>query len=164
VSGSAQVFLAIIAVATLVMALVQVALICAAGLLARRIGRLADEVEREIKPIFAHLNSIGRDASRAAALAAAQVERADQLFADLAARVEQAMAGVQHSLGAPAREGRAVPPGPRRRRRRPLHLRPAGRPHRFFSAPPRRGQRGPLTENPLEPRWAGRPLARSPAV
>jgi hypothetical protein len=107
VSGSAQVFLAIIAVATLVMALVQVALICAAGLLARRIGRLADEVEREIKPIFAHLNSIGRDASRAAALAAAQVERADQLFADLAARVEQAMAGVQHSLGAPAREGRA---------------------------------------------------------
>jgi len=107
VTERTQVFLGIIAVATFLIALVQVGLILAAGMLARRIGRLADEVEREIKPFFAHLNAISRDASRAASLATAQVERADRLFADVAGRVEQAMNAVQGSLGAPAREGRA---------------------------------------------------------
>lgn len=107
-SDRTELFLGIIAVATLVIAAVQVALIVAAGVLARRLGRLADQVEREIRPIFAHVNAIGRDAARAAALATAQVERADKLFADIAARVEQTLASVQTSLGAPAREGRAL--------------------------------------------------------
>ena len=82
--------------------------IVAAGILARRLSRLTDRVEREMTPIFGHLNAIGRDASRAAALATAQVERADQLFADLAVRVEQTLNTVQASLGRPAREGRAL--------------------------------------------------------
>jgi hypothetical protein len=107
VTERSQIFLGVIAVATFLIALVQVVLIFAAGMLARRIGRLADEVERELKPLFANLNAIGRDASRAAALATAQVERADRLFADLAGRVEQVAASIQSSLGAPAREGRA---------------------------------------------------------
>ncbi len=106
-NGRTELFLAIIAAATLLIALVQVAVMVAAGLLARRLGRLADQVERELRPMFASLNAIGRDASRAAALATAQVERADRLFADLASRVEQAAASFQASLGAPAREGRA---------------------------------------------------------
>jgi hypothetical protein len=108
VTDRAELFLGIIAVSTLVIALVQVALIVAAGVLARRVQRLADQVEREIKPIFVHLNAIGRDASRAAALATAQVERADKLFSDIAVRIEQTLNGVQSSLGAPAREGRAI--------------------------------------------------------
>jgi hypothetical protein len=107
VTERAQIFLGIIAIATFLIALVQVALVLAAGMLARRIGRMADQVERELKPLFASLNAIGRDASRAAALATAQVERADQLFADVAARVDQVAAGIQNSLGVPAREGRA---------------------------------------------------------
>lgn len=107
-NGRTETFLAIIAVATFLIALVQVAIIVAAGLVARRIGRLVDQVEHDLKPIFASLNAIGRDASRAAALATAQVERADRLFADLAGRVEQVAAGIQSSLGAPAREGRAL--------------------------------------------------------
>lgn len=107
-SERTELFLGIIATATLVIALVQVGLIVAAGLLARRVTRLADQVEREMKPIFAHLNAIGKDASRAAALATAQVERADRLFADISVRIEQALDTVQGSLGAPAREGRAI--------------------------------------------------------
>jgi len=92
----------------LIMALVQIGLIVAAGVLARRLARLADQVEREIRPVFAHIQSIGRDASRAASLAAAQVERADQLFADIAGRIEQALNQLQASFNAPVREGRAV--------------------------------------------------------
>src|SRR5262245_1547858 len=89
------------------MAIVQIAVIVAAGRLARRLDTLAHQIEREVQPLFGHLNAIGRDASRAAALATAQVERADQLFADVAARLEQALDSVQGTLGAPAREGRA---------------------------------------------------------
>lgn len=107
-SQSAEIFLGIIAVATIVMALVQVGVIIAAGLLARRVGRLADQVERELKPIFDHVQSISRDASRAAALAANQVERADQMFADLARRVDATLASLQQTLTGPAREGRAL--------------------------------------------------------
>jgi hypothetical protein len=89
------------------MAIVQIGVIVAAGRLARRIDTLAKQIEREVQPLFGHINSIGRDASRAAALAAAQVERADKLFADVATRVELALDNVQGTLGAPAREGRA---------------------------------------------------------
>ena len=103
-----EVFLGVIAVATLAMAIVQVGVIVAAGRLARRVEELADRLELDVKPLFGHLNAIGRDASRAAALATAQVERADQLFSDVAIRIDQALNNVQNSLGIPAREGRAL--------------------------------------------------------
>jgi hypothetical protein len=108
VTPKTEVFLGVIAIATLLMAIVQVAVIVAAALLARRMTRLVERVEQDIKPLFAHLNAIGRDASRAAALATAQVERADRLFADVAVRVEETLNGVQTTLGAPLREGRAL--------------------------------------------------------
>ena len=85
VSVWAEVFLGIIALATLAMAIAQIGVLVAAGRLARRVGRLIDQVELELKPVFGHLNAIGRDASRAAALATAQVERVDRLFTDLTA-------------------------------------------------------------------------------
>ena len=103
-----ETFLGVIAIATLAMAIVQIGVIVAAGMLARRILRLADRVEREMTPLFGHLNAIGRDASRAAALAALQVERADKLFNDLAVRVEQTVTVLQASVRAPVREGRAL--------------------------------------------------------
>ena len=101
-----DVFLGVIALATLATAIVQIAVIVAAGRVARRVERLANQFEQDVKPLFAHLNAIGRDASRAAALATAQVERADKLFADVAVRVEQTLNVVQASIGRPAREGR----------------------------------------------------------
>lgn len=103
-----DVFLGVIAVATLAIAVAQIGVIVAAGLMARRVGRMVEQLERDVKPLFGHLNAIGSDASRAVALATAQVERADKLFADVAVRVEQTMNVVQASIGGPAREGRAM--------------------------------------------------------
>ena len=103
-----DVFLGVIAVATLAIAVAQIGVIVAAGLMTRRVGRMVDQLEREVKPLFGHLNAIGADASRAVALATAQVERADTLFAEVAVRVEQTMNAVQTSIGGPAREGRAM--------------------------------------------------------
>ena len=103
-----DVFLGVIAIATLVMAIAQVGVIVAAGRLARRVDRLANRVEQELKPLFTNVNAIGRDASRAVSLAAVQVDRADKLCADLSARIEQAVNTLQANLIAPAREGRAL--------------------------------------------------------
>ena len=69
---------------------------------------LAEQFEREVRPLFGHLNAIGRDAARAASLAAAQVERADRLFADVARRLEQTLNTVQDTVIGPVREGRAL--------------------------------------------------------
>ena len=104
----AELFLGVIAAATLVTAIAQVGVLVAAGLLARRIERLTDKIDRELTPLFEHVNAIGRDASRAASLAAAQVERADRLFADLVQRVERLMNTVQVAVGGTAREGAAI--------------------------------------------------------
>ena len=74
----------------------------------RRINRLANQVEQELKPLFAHLNAIGRDASRAASLAVAQVERVDRLLGDVTQKIEQTLNTVQATIVAPAREGLAL--------------------------------------------------------
>ena len=105
---SAEVFLGIIAVATLATAVVQIGLIVAVMAMARRVGRLADQVEREMRPLFVHLDEIASDVSRVTSLAAAQVDRADRLTALFAQRVEQALDLVQDGLLGSAREGRAL--------------------------------------------------------
>ena len=107
----AEVFLGVIAVATLTMALVQVSVIVYGWILARRIARLVAEMEQELKPLADNLNAMARDAARATALAAAQVDRVDRLFADLATKLEQTASTVQKAVIAPLREGAAVMTG-----------------------------------------------------
>ena len=106
-NGWPTIFLGIIAIATLVTAILQVAVLIAAGLLTRRLGRLIAKVEEELQPTFGHVNAIGRDAARAVALATAQVERVDRLFADLALRIEETVAAFQDNIAGPARQGKA---------------------------------------------------------
>jgi hypothetical protein len=108
VSSRAELFLGIIAVATLITAIVQVGVLIAAGLLARRLQQTIERAQAEIKPLLEHANAIGRDASRATALATAQVERADRLFADVAQRVDETMVKVQSVVIGPIREGAAI--------------------------------------------------------
>jgi predicted acylesterase/phospholipase RssA len=103
-----DVFLGVIAVATVAIAIAQIGVMVAAGRLARRLERLTERLEQEVRPLFSHLDAIGRDVSRASALAAAQVERADQVFSDIAVRIEQALNTIQATLTVPAREGRAL--------------------------------------------------------
>ncbi|MGB7220698.1 MAG: hypothetical protein WBD07_18005 [Vicinamibacterales bacterium] len=103
-----EVFLGVIAAATLATAIAQIGIFVAAGLLARRLDRLSKEIHVELRPIFGHLDAIGRDASRATALAAAQVERIDGVCTDLVQRIEEAAGAFQAGLAAPVREGRAM--------------------------------------------------------
>lgn len=100
-----ELFLGVIAVAVLVMAGIQVAAVVFAARAARRLDRLADRLEHDLRPVVESLQAVAADAARATSVAANQVERADRLFDDLATRVEQTVAAVHESLIAPAREG-----------------------------------------------------------
>jgi hypothetical protein len=108
VSTWATVFLGIIAMATLVTAILQVVLLVAAAQLVRRVGRFVDIIEQDVRPIIASVSSIARDASRVASLAAAQVERADQVLSNAVHRVEELLAHVQGVITSTLREGNAL--------------------------------------------------------
>jgi hypothetical protein len=108
VSAWTDIFLGIIALATLVMAAVQVLIISYAARLGRQVERLTRQVEDDIKPLLANLTAVSRDATRASSLAIAQIERVDHLVADVMRRVDETVTIVQQLIIAPAREGRAV--------------------------------------------------------
>jgi hypothetical protein len=107
------VFLGIIALATLVMALLQVGAIVVAARLARRLQRLSDQLERDVQPMIGRLTAVTGDAARVAALAASQAERIDALLTDVTAQVEEGVAQIRQAVVTPAREGLAVLSGVR---------------------------------------------------
>ena len=104
----AEVFLGVIALATLTMAAIQVGVIVYGWTLARRVNRLLAQVERDMQPLAESLNAIARDAARISGLAAGQVERVDRLVTDLASRLEHTATTVQDAILKPLREGAAI--------------------------------------------------------
>jgi hypothetical protein len=111
VSGTAEVLLGVIALAVAIMAIVQVGAIVAGLRVARRVEQLTNDLETTVKPLLANLTAMSAEASRAAALAAAQVERMDKVFGEVSGRVEQTLAAAQSFIAGPAREGMAVVAG-----------------------------------------------------
>ena len=107
----AEVFLGVIALATFTMAAIQVGVIVYGMGVARRLNQLLTEVEREMKPLAASVNTIARDAARISSLAAGQVERVDRLVNGLTFRIEQTATTVQDAILRPLREGAAVMAG-----------------------------------------------------
>ena len=97
-----------IAVSTVVMAVVQVGIIVYGARLAQRVNRLVDQVEREIQPALSRVNTASGDMTRATALAVAQLERADQLFARFADRFERLVSVGQDVVVEPVRQGIAL--------------------------------------------------------
>lgn len=117
-----QVFLGIIAAATLLMALIQVGVIIVAAKVARQaqdaLGRAQQamaaaqqtlaSIHEDIRPLIARASIIADEASRTAVLASAQAGKIDRLVTDLSRRVDETSAIVQQGIVTPAREGLAV--------------------------------------------------------
>lgn len=103
-----DVWLAIIALAVVVMAAIQVGAIVLGLRLARRVDELTTEIERDVKPLIKNLTQMTAEASRAVSLATAQVERADRLFGDLALSAERTLAIASQLVGGPAKNGFAL--------------------------------------------------------
>jgi len=110
---TAEVLLGVIAVAVAIMSIVQVGAIVAGLRVARRVDQLASDMETSVKPLLANLTAMSAEASRAASLAASQVERFDQVFGELAMRVDQTLKTAQGFIAGPAREGMALVAGVR---------------------------------------------------
>ena len=103
-----NVFLAVIAIATLMMALVQVGAIIAALRLAKQAQQLITSVHQDVKPLIARATAIAEEASRTVALATVQAQKVDRLVTDLSVRVEQTAGILQEAIVTPAREGLAI--------------------------------------------------------
>ena len=110
-SPTAELLLGVIAVAVAVMAIVQVGAIVAGFRVARRVERIANELETGVKPLIANLTSVSSEAARAANMAAVQVERFDRMVSDLTRRLDQTLTAAQQFVSGPAREGMALMAG-----------------------------------------------------
>lgn len=99
-----ELFLGIIAGSVLVMAVIQVAAVVWAARTARRVNDLAARVERDLQPVVQSLQTLSAEAARAAALAAVQMERADEMMSGLRDRLDETVRGVQDTLLRPARD------------------------------------------------------------
>lgn len=111
--STSDVFLGIIALAVVVMAAIQVGVIIVALRLSKRAGETIARFEADVRPIVANLQSMSTDAAKAASIATAQVQRAEQLISDVTARVNDAFAVVQGLVGALAAFRAASPPARR---------------------------------------------------
>jgi hypothetical protein len=111
VSDWNSLFLGAIALATLVMAASQVAANVAAARLAKRLERMADDVNREVRPLIARAVDIADEARRTAALASQQIERVDRMMAELTLRVSETAETLQRTVLAPVRQGSALVAG-----------------------------------------------------
>jgi hypothetical protein len=113
VSSTAVAFLGVIAGSVLLMALIQVGAIIFAARLAKRLEAIVSRIERDVQPAIERLTAMSGEASRAATLAASQVERVDRVLDDLTRRAEHTAVQVQRALSRPQREGAAVVAGVR---------------------------------------------------
>ena len=82
--------LMVIAVATVVVAVIQVGIVVFALRTAREIGDTLRRLERDIQPVIANFRAASDDIARAASTAVAHVERAEQAISDLSRSVDHA--------------------------------------------------------------------------
>jgi hypothetical protein len=108
-----EVFLGVIAVATLVMALIQVCLVIAGIIALKRMHEMLVRIENAAKPVLAHVDDLVLDATASVAAARVQIDRVEQQAVQVLKRTEQAVQRVQDYLVAPAREGMALAAGAR---------------------------------------------------
>ena len=103
-----DVFLGIIALATVIMALIQVGAIVAVSRLARDAQSTLASLQRDVKPLMAKVSALADEASKTATIATAQAEKIDQLVTDLTRRIDETSIVVQRAVITPAREGLAI--------------------------------------------------------
>lgn len=101
-------FLGLIALATVVMAVIQVGAIVAAARVVRQAQQTLATVQQDLRPLIANATAVADEARKTAALATAQAEKVDRVVSDLAVRIDQTSAIVQEAIVLPAREGMAI--------------------------------------------------------
>ena len=106
--GWPVVFLGAIAVATLIMAIIQVGAIIAVLRLAKQAQQAIQSVHQEVRPLIARATAMADEASRTVALATVQAQKVDRLVTDLSRRIDETSEVLQQAIITPAREGLAM--------------------------------------------------------
>ena len=107
-NGWSDVFLGVIAAATLVMAVIQIGAIVAALRLSRQAQQVLQSVHQEVRPLIARAHAIAEEASRTVAIATTQAQKVDRLITDLSQRLDETAGVIQEAIITPAREGLAI--------------------------------------------------------
>jgi hypothetical protein len=103
-----DIFLGLIALGVLVMASIQVGAIVFALRAARRVEGAIGQLQQDVRPIVANLQTMSADAARVTSKAAAQVDRLEQVIGALTVRIDQTAAAVHDTIVRPVREGMAI--------------------------------------------------------
>ena len=103
-----QVFLGVIAVATALMAVVQIGAIVVLTRVAGQVQGILTTIQTDVRPLIVRANAIAEEASKTATLATAQAQKIDRLVTDLTRRVDETSAVIQQAILTPAREGMAI--------------------------------------------------------
>jgi hypothetical protein len=107
-NGWSDVFLGVIAAATLIMALVQIGAMVTAFRLSRQAQQVLESVHQEVRPLIARAQALAEEASHTVALATTQAQKVDRLITDLSQRVDETAGVIQEAIITPAREGLAI--------------------------------------------------------
>ena len=102
------IWLGTMAVALVVMAVMQIAVLIAAMRLGREILQTSQELRREIKPLIEKVHRVSDDAGKVAALALTQVEQLDTMLKSTAVRIDETITLVQGAVLEPVRQGAAL--------------------------------------------------------
>ena len=73
--------------------------------LAKRVNRLVDVIEREIKPTLARVDTVSSDVARVTSLASNQAERLDQIASHLIEKIDEILTVAARSVFAPLKQG-----------------------------------------------------------
>lgn len=103
-----EAFLGVIALATLLMALIQVGAIIAILRVARQAQQTMSALQADVRPLLEKATAVADEASRTASLATIQAQRIDRLLSDLTVRIDETAGIVQQAIITPAREGMAI--------------------------------------------------------
>ena len=103
-----EVFLGIIALATVAMAVLQIGAALAVSRLARDAQKTFTSVQDDVKPLIAKVSALAEEANQTVSIAKVQAEKIDLLVTTLTRRIDETSVVVQQAVMTPAREGLAI--------------------------------------------------------
>lgn len=106
-----NVWLGVIAVAVLVMAVIQVAVVVQLLKVAKNAAAATADLRKELTPLIAKVTKVADDAGKVSALALTQFERVDRVMDTTVQRIDDTLAVVQGAVLGPVRQGAAVMAG-----------------------------------------------------
>jgi predicted DNA-binding protein (UPF0278 family) len=108
VTDAQVIWLGLIAVALLVMAIVQVVTAVQIARTAREVTLTVAEIRQEMRPLIDKLSRIADDAARGTALAVAQVERIDRVLRSATQQIDDTLQTIRQAVVEPMRQGSMV--------------------------------------------------------